>query len=217
MSPESNTDSSLDKVVTGLPVTLLLEAIALNPQLWKLNTWRQDEAGGQQDTEAIMLRWAAENNFTSIRDSLSVQNTPQFNELGEVAWPLLSAAAQAVGATAIGRIFVVKLKPAGRVYPHVDVGLYADTFERFHICLQADPEFTYFVQHPTGPVQACTMQAGELWWFNHKRTHWAHNGSTRDRISIVFDVVAPQFRRERDILAIGVGYQAKETATRVSV
>lgn len=200
-------DSSLTKLFTGLQVEPLLNAIASDPGRWTLNTWRQDEAGGQQDTQAIMLRWAEKNTFASIRDSLSVMNTEQFSDLAEVAIPILEKVLALIEAQALGRVFIVKLRPGGRVYPHADVGIYADTFERFHICLQADPEFMYFVQHPTGPVQGDTMCAGDLWWFNHKRTHWSFNGGARDRITIILDAVAPQFRRERDMLAIGGGYR----------
>jgi hypothetical protein len=153
-----------------------------------------------------MLRWAAANTFASIRDSLSCETLPFFAHLAE-AHPLLERALAKVGATELGRVFIVKLKPGGRVYPHSDVGTYADHFERFHLCLKAGPGFEYSVQHPTGPVESANMRAGELWWFNHKRTHWAYNGDAEERITIILDCVAPAFKRKRDVLALGVGYR----------
>jgi hypothetical protein len=208
-------DISLERVTAGLPTGPLLERILADPELWKKNTWRQNEAGGQQDTESIMIRWAAENNFSSIRDSVSVVNTDALEELKKEVMPLIIDVAATIDIRSLGRIFIVKLKPGGRVYPHADVGLYADTFERFHICLTAPEKFRYYVQHPTGPISETGMTAGELWWFNHKRVHWAWNGSdTEDRISIVFDCVAPKFRKERDIIAMGIGYvEGKNHAT----
>lgn len=202
-------DFSLKKICSNLPVEPLLQAIEKNPGLWGLNTWRQDEAGGQQDTNAIMLRWADGNNFARVRDSISVVNTNVFDVLPE-SISLLNEALKLIEATEWGRTFIVRLKPGGRVYPHSDVGMYADKFERFHICLQADPEFEYSTQHPTGPVQSCNMMPGDLWWFNHKRTHWAYNGGDRDRISIVLDAVSPKWKRKRDVLYIGVGYKKEE-------
>lgn len=203
-------DDSLTRLCEGLNVAPLLDMVKAKPELWSKNTWRQDIAGGQQDTESIMLRWASANTFASIRDSLSVENTEQLPELMDQAVPLINEVAKLIGAQALGRIFIVKLKPGGRVYPHADIGVYADTFERFHICLESDPQFTYFVQHPTGPIQFAKMAPGELWWFNHKRVHWAHNGGTNDRIVIIYDAVVPAFRKERDTLAIGIGYQYEE-------
>lgn len=204
-----DTDFSLKRVAEGLPIAPLLEAIAKEPSLWKENTWRQDEAGGQQDTESIMLRWADQNNFDRIRDSTSVVGLSNLGKLKE-SHEVFKKALTLVGAIEWGRSFIVKLKPGGRVYPHSDVGTYADKFERFHICLTADPEFEYHVQHPTGPIETCNMKPGELWFFNHKRVHWAHNAGKNDRISIVLDAVAPEWKRQRDLIAVGVGYKYNE-------
>lgn len=195
--------SSLECLANGLYATELLAQISVIPNIWSENTWRQDEAGGMSDTEAIMLRWAAANSFESVRDSVSCINTVNMDRLS-AAKPLLERIVAAVGAIDIGRVFIVKLKPEGRIYPHSDVGIYADTFERFHLCLHAPLEFEFYSQHPTGPIQMCNMQAGELWWFNHKRVHWAYNGGVTDRISMIFDAVAPKFRKEREFLARGI-------------
>lgn len=217
MSELSPEDSSLELIASGADPNALLAAIEAKPELWKQNTWRQNEAGGQQDTQAIMLMWADGNSFERIRDSVSVVPTPALAELGSFAAPLIAQIVRATGAQKLGRIFIVKLKPGGRVYPHADVGTYADSFERFHLCLQADPEFTYFVQHPTGPIQYANMKPGELYWFNHKRVHWAHNGGSHDRISIIFDAVCPTWHRQRDTLAVGVGYQYQGGVSNASV
>lgn len=194
-------DSSLAKIAERLPVGSLVRAIDCRPDLWKQNTWRQDDAWGQQDTEAIMFRWANGNGFDKVRDSISVVETGLFEEIPE-AFPIIEEALAHIEATELGRVFVVKLKPDGRVYPHADVGVYSDKFERFHICLQAEEGFQYYTQHPMGPVQVCGMAPGDLWWFNHKRVHWAYNGGETDRISIVLDCVAPKWKRKRDVLAL---------------
>lgn len=201
-------DSSIELIKSGIDTGSLLAVLnKRGPDIWKRNTWRQDEAGGQQDTEAVMFRWAFENNFASVRDSLSVKVEPALMETFDVSMPIFKECLFAIGAIEWGRTFVVKLKPNGRVYPHADVGIYADHYERFHLCLQADQEFSYYTQHPTGPVQRVNMRAGELYWFNHKRIHWAHNGGKNDRISIVIDAVSTKWKRKRDRLAIGVGYK----------
>jgi hypothetical protein len=193
-------DSSLVRIYGGLPVANVVKALDKS-KLWELNTWRQDDAWGMQDTKAVMFRWADGNSFDRVRDSTSVVDTGVFNEIPE-AEDLVMQALSCIESTELGRVFAIKLKPGGRVFPHADVGIYSDKFERFHICLKSDPGFFYYTQHPLGPVQQSYMAPGEFWWFNHKRVHWAYNGGKDDRISIVLDCVAPKWKRNRDVLAL---------------
>lgn len=198
-------DASLLKLGENLPTYPLLSQLLKHTDAWTENRWRQDDAYVMEDTQSVMFRWAPENSFASVRDSADVVDVPQPEALTAVLAPVLKAFTQLTEATELGRVFAVRLCPGGRVFPHADVGLYPDTFERFHVCLGAPAEFTYFVQHPKGAVDLCSMRAGELWWFNHKRTHWAHNGGNSERFTLIVDARAAKYRRRRDLLAVGGG------------
>lgn len=194
----------IKRLLTDVPVAKLLTAIEQDPQLWRENTWRQDYVvqlerpiSPQQDTEAIMFRWAPENTIESVRDSLAVREHPNFTRFPELYEPL-SACLAAAGAIECGRVFIAKLKPGGHVIPHCDYGMYADYFERFHLVLTSDPGNEFFVRDiTTGHEERAEMRPGEFFWFNHKQAHWANNRSATSRQHLIIDAVAPAYRRER--------------------
>ena len=37
------------------------------------------------------------------------------------------------------------------------------------------------------------FEVGDVWWFNHKKDHTAHNVGTTDRVHIIFDCVTKYF------------------------
>lgn len=185
------------------PVASLVSRVESEPDLWKQNTWRQDYVvqderpiSPQQDTEALMFRWAPENTIESVRDSLNVVINPNLNNIKEVQ-PLIMSCLDAVGAVECGRVFITKLKVDGKVLPHFDYGMYSDHFERFHLVLTSDPGNRFYVEDIHGWQESYSMKPGQLFWFNHKETHWCINKSKTPRMHMIIDCVAPRFRRER--------------------
>jgi hypothetical protein len=201
------TGNLIKLLASDIPTEALLQKLEANPERWKENTWRQDYVvqlerpiSPQEDTEAVMFRWAPENTIESVRDSLNVVMNKNAIEIPEIV-PTILTCAKACGATEIGRAFVAKLKAGGRVIPHMDYGMYADHFERFHLVLQSDPGNEFSVQDSQGHQETVSMKPGEFFWFNHKETHWAVNNSKRPRMHLIIDMVAPKYRRERAALS----------------
>jgi hypothetical protein len=190
---------------TNINVTPLLNRIAAEPELWKENTWRQDYVvkldrpiSPQEDTEAIMFRWAPENTIESVRDSLKIQDHLNLFKIKEVQ-VLIDECVKACEGVELGRAFLAKLKPGGRVIPHADFGMYSDHFERFHLVITSEPGNRFFVEDKNGWCESYGMHPGEFFWFNHKENHWAVNQSLVPRIHLIMDCVAPKYRRERAV------------------
>lgn len=190
-----------------MDVGALVARLTDEPDLFNANTWRQDyvvqlerPVSPQQDTAAVMFRWAPENTIESVRDSLDVVIDPNLERIKELHRPLICCL-KAAGASECGRVFVARLKPGGEVIPHQDYGMYADHFERFHLVLTSDPGNEFFVYGSDGSMESCHMKPGEFYWFNHKETHWAVNKSGTPRMHLIIDCVAPLFRRERAALS----------------
>jgi hypothetical protein len=191
-------------VKNNINVKPLCDRVEKEPELWKENTWRQDYVvkldrpiSPQQDTEAIMFRWAPHNTIVSVRDSLDIVNHPNLVLLTEIQ-PLISECFKAAEATELGRVFITKLKPGGKVLPHSDYGMYSDHFERFHLVLTSDPGNRFYVhQESSGWQESYYMKPGEFFWFNHKEIHWVHNDSKTPRMHIIIDCVSPKYRKER--------------------
>lgn len=183
-------------LISGLDVRPILKALEAKPYLWDQITARQTTPGSPHvDTRAIFLRWAADGSVHAAFNDIEAIDYPAFNELEE-ARELVGLTIKEAKATQLARVLIASLKPGGRITPHADEGLYADTYERFHMVLQSDFGNRF---HVGGPkiYETAEMQAGELWWFNHKRTHWVENNSNRERIHLIMDMVSEDFHVER--------------------
>lgn len=190
--------ASLKCLNTDMDIRPLLESIEAQPDLWNEITARQQAPGSPHaDTRSIFLRWSPRQDIEAVFNDVESIDYPALNKLPK-ARELIAQCASSVGAKQIARVMIVSLKPGGTVTPHADEGLYADTFERFHLVLQADYGNEFHVDELTPNIwQSAMMRTGELWWFNHKRVHWVENFSNRERLHMIMDMVAPEFRMER--------------------
>ena len=80
-------------------------------------------------------------------------------------------------------MLLAKLRPHGRVYPHIDTGEYYRARDRYHLVLISE----------SGSAMLCgderaVMQEGEVWWFDNKQVHEASNLSGDDRVHLIFDL-----------------------------
>jgi len=173
------------EVMSGLNV-LPLYAELMNTPSWQDITIRQTyEGSAHADTETIF-----------IRGPKSFYPEDYFNDLGSYDYPHMNLFPQAMvlieqlremlPIIELGRVLIVKLKPGGYVTPHIDEGLYADHFARFHVVISTNSECV----NTTGG-QSLHWEAGSVWWFNHKMTHTATNNGLTDRIHMIVDAVTP--------------------------
>lgn len=185
---------------TRVDVYPLMEAIERNLHLFDQITGRQDTPGSPHgDTKAIFLRWSKELTVHAAFNDLEAVDFPAFSELPE-ARELVAEVVKLVGATKLGRVLITSLKPNGVIHPHADEGAVADHYERFHVVLKSESGNFFHSQVSKFETEHVFMKEGEVWWFNHKRPHWLKNNSECERIHLIVDAVAPQFRRERDAI-----------------
>jgi quercetin dioxygenase-like cupin family protein len=182
------------RVAEHINVVPLLKKLEQHPELWGEITARQEAPGSpHKDTEAIFLRWCEQQDAYSVFQDLQAVDYPAASLLMPEVGHVLLALLTMLGETAeLGRVMIVKLKPGGHITPHVDEGLYADFYDRFHVCLSGECEFTV-------AGQTFTCRPGEGWWFNHKRKHEVRNNGSTDRIHMIVDVAVPAYRALRGI------------------
>lgn len=191
--------NSFECLISDLDVRPLLRSLEMQSSLWTHITARQTTPGTPHvDTQTIFLRWAAAQTIEAVFNDLDAVDYPALMDLPE-ARGLLAQSVEASRANTLGRAIIVRLKPGGRITPHADEGAYADHYERFHLVLQSDAGNRFHVADPANPhiYTTAEMKPGQLWWFNHKRTHWVENRSNRERIHLIMDMVAPSYRTER--------------------
>lgn len=87
----------------------------------------------------------------------------------------------------LGRCYIAKMAPGGKVYPHVDPGKYFDLHDRYHIILCTNENVSFSCEDDQ-VTETVHLKEGELWVFNNKVKHWASNTGATDRIHIIMDI-----------------------------
>jgi outer membrane protein assembly factor BamB/orotate phosphoribosyltransferase len=181
--------SSLDpsafflRVAAHVDVREIRREILAQPTLWNANTSRQRRIKVQRETQSIFLRAArkTKDGSVSVDDIHASKRTKLAAHFPEtMKW--VHAFARRSGRE-LGRVLLAKLKPGGRVYPHVDDGEYYKIRDRFHLV----------VASASGADMQCgglnqRFLEGELWWFDNKKVHSSSNPSNEDRIHLIFDL-----------------------------
>ena len=156
-----------------------------NEDAWKIDTARQRLVKVQRNTESIVLRGAVIREpgvvIEDVQDAMETKAAPLFPTT--LRW-LYQTASALHGIP--GRALFARLKPQSQVYRHIDLGAYYARRSRFHLV----------VQSTLGSPMICgdeelTMRERELWWFDNKKPHEAHNLSDQPRVHLIFDLEFP--------------------------
>lgn len=181
------------KLFEGVDITPLLQKLNSLPELWGVDTIRQTYPGSMhQDTECIFIRGPESFSFEKYMFDTGAYDFPAYRLLEEELNPILNRLLEATECTQLGRVLIVKLLPQGVVDEHIDEGLYAEHYSRFHIGLVCPEGSTLTVEGEPEHIGA-----GEGWWFNHRKSHTAENNSVEDRIHIIVDLVSPHFKVDK--------------------
>lgn len=159
-----------------------------NSNLWSVDTERQDKIYVQSETQTIYIKKAVVSLAHSlmtcdIHESLVTENAEKFPLI--FGW--VNRFSEEVGGI-LGRVLIVRLKPNGRVYRHIDSGEYYRIRERFHLVLQSKFGSIFICEQ-----EKIVMREGELWWFNNKKVHEVINPSDSWRTHLIFDILGANF------------------------
>jgi len=179
----------------GIDTTPLMLAIRRQPELWKEDTYLRDYPQGPfGEIESIMLRFQ-DRSGKAQQDALeSASNGGPFYDQHEsidyppyktltAARPMIMNLMAYVGGERLGRAMINKIKPGGRILPHVDSFEHAKYWDRFHIVLQSAPGVVFRCGE-----EKVYMGTGEVWWFQNAVDHEVINNSAEDRIHLVIDI-----------------------------
>lgn len=186
-----------ERIAVGLPIEGLCRRLREQPRLWKEITDRQTTPGSpHHDSECIFLRWCPDRSVAAAfyqLETIDYPSAPRFMpDVSHVMLELLRVLD--LKEPDIGRVIITRLPPGAAIDEHMDVGPYAERYDRFHVCLEADKGNLFYVEgEPFDPVP------GEAWWFNHKRQHAVVNLGKTPRVHMIVDVVAPAYRAKRGL------------------
>ena len=173
-----------NRVKHDLDVRPFLDEIASIPGAWDLSTGRQDKIAVQREAESIPLRGLVKSKIgkrkrRDVHESRYTTTSRKFI----VARAFLEAFAAEQDAE-LSRAKIVRLMPGRRVYPHIDRGAYYRFRDRYHLVLQSAAG-----SYLKSGDEEVRMREGELWWFDNKAMHEAHNDGKAERIHMIFDLL----------------------------
>lgn len=167
---------------SGVDVAPLLEEVQSQPQVWLLDTARQDKIRAQRETNTIFLRSAVSRPDLHINENQETRPTPVAKSFPRAVAFMTEFAAEMN--CQLSRATIVRLKPNSQVFRHIDGGSYYFLRDRFHLVLKSSAGSVLM----SGGEQV-RMQEGELWWFDNKQHHEAYNDSDEWRIHYIFDLL----------------------------
>ncbi len=184
------------RLAVGVDTAPLLGRIDERPHLWGSGRERQQYPGSAHaQAEAIVLRWATDRSLAGAFRCLEAEDLPAAHELMPHVASLTNQIVDRVGLSRYtGRAMITRLAPGGRIAPHVDEGLYADVYDRFHLCLDAEAGSLFRCGG-----EAVHMAPGEIWWFNHKREHEVVNEGARPRLHLILDLDTVAYKSLRGL------------------
>lgn len=182
--------------IMSLQVGDLLHAVQRQPELWNAQKLRTSHPmTPHKEVDDIWIRFndlrEVEKHKEAGHDAAAIaavidehENiwqpaTAQLPSARLLALQLFSA----VQGDRLGRVLITRLRPGGRIDPHVDGGAHAAYYDRYHIVLQSLAGSIFMCGE-----EVVSMNAGEVWWFDNKVTHSVVNNSTDDRLHLIVDI-----------------------------
>jgi Aspartyl/Asparaginyl beta-hydroxylase len=178
------TKPTLDLNETLEDLAILQDELRPNDDCWLLDTSRQTKIACQRDTQTIFLRVAATAQAPGIpnasihptRDSRVSSRFPRTMD-----W-LAHFSTQLEGE--LGRAMLVRLKPRGQIYRHIDRGDYYQVRHRFHVMLHA-PEDCWL---ECGD-ERWVIRTGQIVWFDNKCPYEEGNPSDEWSVRLIVDIL----------------------------
>lgn len=173
--------------VGGVDPVPTLAALAVKPDLWNENNLRTCHAGtAHAEVDDIWLMFnRIPVNPAEVVDDLMVFPYRAWGELVHLREHALDLMRR-VGGIGLGRVIVTRIKPGGRILPHIDEGAPATFYTRYQIALQSLPGCNFRIEDET-----VNMPSGSVWWINNRVEHEVINNSVDDRIVCIVDVRLP--------------------------
>lgn len=80
----------------------------------------------------------------------------------------------------LGAVLITRIPPGGQVYPHIDQGWHARTFEKFAVQVKGNDRQAFHFER-----ESLSALPGDLYWFDNAYSHWVTNDSDEDRITLI--------------------------------
>lgn len=173
--------------IGSIDPTQTLATLAAKPDLWNANDLRTSHPGtAHADADDIWMMFnRVGDDQNDVIDDITAYPYAAWYQLPELRTHALDLMRR-VGGIGLGRVIITRLRPGGRILPHIDQGAPALMYTRYQIVLQSRPGAIFRIQDET-----VNFESGSVWWINNRTDHEVINNSADDRIVCIVDVRLP--------------------------
>lgn len=160
-----------------------------HPEIWDEITYRTEHPKSpHREVSDIWLRY---NDLANYKGDMSAFNGPH-----ESVWypvvrclpsviPLAYRLVREVHAKLLGGILITKVPAGKQVYPHVDQGWHARTYQKVALQIQGNDKQGFCYED--GELSAAS---GDSYWFHNHVPHWVRNDSEEDRVTLIITLTS---------------------------
>jgi len=178
----------MQQVAAGIDTIPLALALARQPDLWNVNTQRQDFAhSAHRHVSDIWVRYNDLANLTKDYDNYTKEHDsvwlPAYANLPQVRAIVFGLMARCE-AVRLGGVLITKI-PAGKsVLPHTDAGWHPEYYNtKIFVPIITNPNCITRVED-----EIVIMAPGEAWYFNNTVEHEIVNNGDTDRITLIISM-----------------------------
>lgn len=173
------------QIGAGVDVLPLLLELHRQPHLWNRNDVRLSKAGPHWQSDDIWLRYKDETenkksdylNFSDPHDGIWYPSYYALPAARKLVFDLMAR----VEGERIGGIFIYRLAPGKKIFPHVDTGWHVEYYDKFNICLQSNPKAAFVYEDG----EAFSQRQGDVHRFINTKPHSVVNEGTDDHIILI--------------------------------
>ena len=165
-------------------VGAIQQELDAHPDVW--NTIKHRTAhpkSPHREVDDVWVRYNPIENFRGDLQSFNEKHTPAWYPVIEKL-PAIKAVAevlfQQLKGEQLGAVLVTRIPAGKQVYPHVDGGWHARTFDKFCVTIRSNRAQAFCFE---GEELRC--DDGDLFWFDNAFPHWVRNDSTEPRSSLI--------------------------------
>lgn len=174
---------------SGIDVSSMYQEIVANEPSWYIARFkRENTVRVQQETNTIHIRTLLPHSDINVKTEDNHETTwTKLSRKFPLACQFMNDFATSINGT-LSRALIVRLKPKGIVYRHIDDGAYYVIRDRYHLVIKSSHGSPLY-----SADEKVEMQEGELWWFDNHQHHQAENPSNDWRIHYIFDVLPERY------------------------
>jgi quercetin dioxygenase-like cupin family protein len=171
------------KIADNVDVLPVVNALAVNADLWNQNTLRTDNPlSPHSEVDDIWVFFNDPKDPQAVINDIQTHPFPAWDRLHPIKDMILNLMRR-VNGVQLGRVIMTRMKPGARIAPHVDGGAPATFYSRYQMALQCLPGVVF-----RAGDEVVEMRSGDVWWFDNTVEHEVINNSADDRIAMVVDI-----------------------------